>query len=98
VSGARRYGLAISVPGLLVSMRHEDPSGLSMLQDATTLRTLTNTEAIAYLAIEKAKGHDFIPCAPDCGRPCPRSEQGCSGFDYKRGCPGVPVEPKPTTP
>lgn len=52
-------------------------------------RTLTAPEARAFLALEKAKGRQVIPCSGECGNPCKHANNGCNGFDYQGGgCPG----------
>lgn len=52
-------------------------------------KTLSPAEARTFLALEKAKGREVIPCSSECGNPCKHSENGCTGFDYSGGgCPG----------
>ena len=90
---ARRHSLSISVRGLMVQLRTEAPDGDSVLQDADTKQVMTNSEALAYLAIQQAKGVHLIPCSADCTNPCKHAARGCTGFDPKKGCPGYLIEP-----
>ena len=90
---ARRQSLSISVRGLMVQLRSEPPEEESVLRDADTNLRMTNSEALAYLAIQQAKGFLVIPCSADCISPCKHAARGCTGFDPKKGCPGYPIEP-----
>lgn len=86
---SRTVRLCMSVRGAL---RRADQHLRGMFSDTETGRTLTPPEAREHLMDELAKGHEVIPCANDCGNPCPNADKGCTGFDYSGGgCPGFEV-------
>ena len=71
------------------------PTGYDVFQkdDGTPL---TPAEAMAYLTLEKAKGHKVIPMSAECGNPCQHAVRGCTGFDYSGGgCAGREQTEKP---
>lgn len=85
----KRGYMCVSVNGYLAALKRTRRRD-SMLSDNG--RTLSRTEAIAYLTIEQNKGHDVIPAHAGCGNPCTNSCK-CTGFDYKGGgCPGYVID------
>lgn len=65
------------------------PSGFENLLMGSDGTALSAVEAVAYLVIERARGHAVIPVSASCGKPCEHAHQGCKGFDHTGGgCPG----------
>lgn len=63
---------------------HTFPDGFDIFefQDG---RPMTPSRALAFLTMEKARGHRVIPLDPICDTPCGRAAQGCKGFDRSGG-------------
>lgn len=82
----RKFSLCINIDGFM--RNNKFPRGYDIFQNDDG-QELAPADALAFLQIEKAKGHKVIPCSSECGNPCKHSENGCTGFDYSGGgCPG----------
>jgi hypothetical protein len=82
----KRMSLCMSVQGFLRTAAYpKEYKGVFEHEG----KTLSPSEAKAFLMIEQAKGRSVIPCSKECGNPCKHAENGCTGFDYSgKGCPG----------
>lgn len=83
----RRFSMSMNIDGFIRNNRYpRDYQGVFQHDDG---RPMGPAEARTYLALEKAKGRNVIPCSAECGNPCRHAESGCTGFDYAGGgCPG----------
>lgn len=88
---ARRHAIALHIVGFMERARYPaDYEGVFQQDD----EPMSPADALAFLTIEKAKGHKLVPMSAECGNPCPHAAQDCKGFDYAgSGCPGHLVEP-----
>lgn len=82
----RTYSLSMNIDGFIRNNRY--PRDYDIFQDDDG-RELSPAEARTFLALEKAKGRNVIPCSSECGNPCRHADNGCAGFDYAGGgCSG----------
>jgi hypothetical protein len=85
-----RRSICMNVEGFMRNERY--PQGYTIFQH-TDGTPMPPEEALAFLTLEKAKGHKVIPCSGECGNPCRNAERGCKGFDHSGGgCPGYQIE------
>jgi hypothetical protein len=90
---SRTYSMCMNIDGFVRNNRYPRDYNVFEQEDGTPM---TPAEARTYLALEKAKGHNVIPCSAECGNPCKHADNGCTGFDFvKGGCPGRYTEPAP---
>lgn len=83
----RRFSMSMNIDSFVQGSRY--PSGYQGVFQRGDGRAMEPAEARTYLALEKAKGRNVIPCSAECGNPCQHAESGCTGFDYAGGgCPG----------
>lgn len=86
----KRYSMCLNIDGFVRNERY--PQGYRDLFIDDDGRTMSPAEARTFLAVEKAKGRNVIPCG-ECSNPCKHADKGCTGFDYAgKGCAGYDVE------
>lgn len=83
--------MSMNVAGFMRNNRFPRDYDIFQKDDGTPL---SPDEAMAFLTLEKAKGHVVIPMSAKCGNPC--THKTCAGFDYAgRGCPGYFKDDEP---
>ena len=81
--------MCMSVRGAIATIRNSRGEDTFLQQDDGT--PLLRNEALQFLNLELAKGHNVIPVNDGCDNPCTR--KGCAGFNFSEGgCPGYDVD------
>jgi hypothetical protein len=82
----RTISLCMNIEGFMRNSKYPNDYTFFEHDDGTPM---SPEDALAFLALEKAKGHKVIPCSAECGNPCKHADNGCAGFDFDgKGCPG----------
>lgn len=55
-------------------------------------RVMPPAEALGFLKLQAFRGRRVIPMSSECGNPCKHAGQGCTGFNYDKGCPGYSTD------
>lgn len=89
-SRSRAGYLCMNVEGFMRNNKYpRDYVGVFQHDDG---RVMPPAEALGFLKLQAFRGRRVIPMSSECGNPCKHAGQGCTGFNYDKGCPGYSTD------